>query len=401
VIAGSRGAFRAVAVVAALCGALGAGAAASCNYNAAVVVNLPRWKDTDGAVVFLGARPAAACDGDPGRLTLAFLLRNERGDGVEEGDRIRVAPSLQVQHTIVLDTAGAAPTFQPADVALTLGAGVTDADAGAPPEPDGGLGALTAQATALRYVPLTSGGRTDRRDPIAGALVFDNGADVQADDGEGARFDGADALSDDVLCYALGADACRFGPVQLELYDLADSNVVLLAPFLADAAGMKAKVDLLKDPARASGDGPVYDGIVKAAPEVRQQRDTLGRGAAAALVLVTKDGRSESHATLDDALAQASGTPIFVITREGTPELARLACASGGLVRVAASPAGYAAAFADVRDALRGRFEVDVDVPGLASAPPGPITLEGTLAVTLSGVTASTPVSLAVTKPGS
>ena len=67
-----------LAVAAALSGAL---AAASCNFNAAVVVNLPRWKADDKSVVFVGARPQASCSGDPSKLTLAFLLRDDRGNG--------------------------------------------------------------------------------------------------------------------------------------------------------------------------------------------------------------------------------------------------------------------------------------------------------------------------------
>ncbi|HEY3354563.1 MAG TPA: hypothetical protein VGQ83_15030 [Polyangia bacterium] len=371
----------------------------SCNYNAAVVVNIPQWKQDERAVVFLGARPTAACDGDPAKLTLSFLLRNERGDGIEDGDRVRIAAAAPASQTLPLTTTGAKPTLAAGDVAVTLGDAALGADGGAG-DADGGVGALAAQVTAIRYVPFTTGGRTDRRDPIAGALVLDNGYDVQADDAEGVRIDGATDLAEHALCTALGPDRCRFGAVAFELYDLADSNVAQLAPFLSDPTALRTKLDLLRDAARASGDGPVYDGLVKAAPEARQQAATLGAGAAAAVVLVTKDGRSESHATLDDTLAQVPGSPVFVITRQDTPELRRLACASGGVVRVVGAPADYTAAFAEVRDALRGRFEVDVDVPGLATAAPGEHQLAGTLGVTVGGVTASTAMSLAITKPG-
>jgi hypothetical protein len=380
-----------LAVAAALSGAL---AAASCNFNAAVVVNLPRWKADDKSVVFVGARPQASCSGDPSKLTLAFLLRDDRGNGIEEGSRIRIGEA-----TSVMTTAGSGPTLVSGDVTVTLGgaAGAPDGGAG---DPDAGVGSYGAQVTALRYVTFTSGGRSDRRDPLAAALLLDNGDDVQTDDEEGARLDGATAFTDGFVCTQLGEDRCAFGETELEILELSDSVVTALAPFLRDPAAIRTKLDLLRDSARARGDGPVYDGLAKAAPEVRTEAESLGGAARGALILLTRDGRNESKSTLDAALAAVGETPVYIAAREETTELRRIACESGGLLRPVAAPAEYGDAFLEIRDALRGRFEVDVDVSGLGDLAPGDHELGGTLGVSVGGVKGTTTIHFTITTPG-
>ncbi|MBI5478701.1 MAG: hypothetical protein HY906_07600 [Deltaproteobacteria bacterium] len=370
----------------------------SCNFNAAVVVNLPRWKADEKSIVFFGARPQGACSGDPSQLTLAFLLRDDRDNGIEEGSRLRIG-----ERTIKLttqSTTGEAPTLVVGDVAVSLGGVAGDPDGGAG-DPDAGVGPYAVHATALRYVPFTSGGRSDRRDPLAAALLLDNGDDVQNDDEEGVRLDGATAFADGFLCIQLGEDRCPFGQTELEVLELSDSVVTALAPFLTDPAAVRTKLDLLRDSARARGDGPVYDGLAKGAPEVRTEAGTLGSTAArGALVLLTRDGRNESKATLDGALAAVGDPPVYVAAREETAELRRIACESGGLLRPVAASAEYRDAFMDIRDALRGRFEVDVDVSGLGDLAPGDHEIVGTLEVTVGGVTGTTDIRFTITVPG-
>ena len=369
-------------------------AAASCNFNAAVVVNLPRWRADEASIAFLGARPQASCGADPAQLTLAFLLRDDRGNGVEEGSRLRAG-----DETLVVTTAGAAPTLPASAVAVTLGVGDGASPDGGTGSGDGGVAPLGANVNTLRYVPLTSGGRSDRRDPVAAALVLDNGVDVQTDDEEGSRLDGAAAFTDGFLCSALGEDRCAFGETELELVELSDSVVTALAPFLRDPAAVHTKLDLLRDSARARGDGPVYDGVAKAAPEVRAEAELRGGAARGAVVLVTRDGRNESKVDLDGALAAVGSTPVYIAAREETPELRRIACESGGLLRPVAAPSAYRDAFLEIRDALRGRFEIDVDVTGLGDLAPGDHEIVGTLEVTVGGLRATTDIRFTVTKP--
>ena len=375
-----------------------AGALASCNFNAAVVVNLPRWKGDEKSVVFLGARPQGACSGDPSKLTVAFLLRDDRQAGIEEGSRLRVGDETTVLRT-ERSTSGEAPTLAYTDVTVTLGGTAGDTDGGVG-DPDAGVTAYGAQITALRYVPFTSGGRSDRRDPVAAALLLDNGVDVQTDDDEGARLDGADAFAEGFLCAALGEDRCPFGRTELEVLELSDSVVTALAPFLDDPAAVKTKLDLLRDAARARGDGPVYDGLAKGAPEVRDEAAKGGMAARGALVLLTRDGRNESKATLAETMADVGDTPVFVATREDTAELRQIACASGGLLRPVAAPAAYGDALMEIRDALRGRFEIDLDVAALGGLPPGDHEITGTLEVTVDGVPGTTAISFTITVPG-
>jgi hypothetical protein len=144
----------------------------------------------------------------------------------------------------------------------------------------------------------------------------------------------------------------------------------------------------------------VYDGLATAAPEVHAEAETFGAAARGALVLLTRDGRNESKSTLDEALAKVGDTAVFVATREETPELRRVACESGGLLRPVAAPADYRDAFLEIRDALRGRFEVDVDVSGLGELPPGDHELAGTLEVTVGGVTSTKAIRFIITTPG-
>jgi hypothetical protein len=235
---------------------------------------------------------------------------------------------------------------------------------------------------------------------VPAALVLDNGDDVQIDDEEGFRLDGATAFADGFVCRELGEDRCAFDETQLEILELSDSVVTALAPFLRDPAAIRTKLDLLRDSARARGDGPVYDGLAKAAPEVRAQAEALGAAARGAVILVTRDGRNESKATLDEALAAVGATPVFVAARQETPELRRIACESGGLLRPVAAAAEYGDALMEIRDALRGRFEVDVDVSGLADLPPGENAIAGTLEVTVGGLKGTTDMSFIITIPG-
>jgi hypothetical protein len=376
-------------------GALACAAAlASCNFNAAVVVNLPRWKGDEKSVVFLDARPQGSCSGAPSSLTMAFLLRDDREAGIEEGGRLRIG-----DQTTVLSTVGDAPTLTLANVTVTLGgaAGATDGGVG---QADAGVTPYGVNLSALRYVPFTSGGRSDRRDPVAAALLLDNGVDVQTDDEEGARLDGAGGFADGFLCADLGEDRCPFGRTTLEVLELSDSVVTALAPFLDNPEAVRTKLDLLRDAARARGDGPVYDGLAKGAPEVRDEATRAGAAARGALVLLTRDGRNESKATLDEALASVGATPVFVAAREATPELRRVACESGGLLRPVAAPAAYGDALLEIRDALRGRFEVDLDVAALGGLPPGDHEVTGTLEVSVGGVAATTGFTFTITVPG-
>jgi hypothetical protein len=374
-----------------------AAALASCNYNAAVVVNLPRWKGDEKSVVFLDARPLGTCDGDPSKLTVAFVLRDDREAGIEEGGRLRIGDETTVLRT-ERSTSGEAPTLVMTDVTISLGGLAGDSDGGVG-DPDAGV-PFGANVTALRYVPFTSGGRSDRRDPLPAALLLDNGVDVQTDDDEGQRLDGCNAFAEGFLCAALGEDRCAFGLTELEVLEMSDSVVTALAPFLTDPAAAETKLDLLRDAARARGDGPVYDGLAKGAPEVRTEAERLGGAARGALVLLTRDGRNESKATLTEALADVGDTPVFIATREATPELRQIACASGGLLRPVASPATYGETLLQIRDALRGRFEIDVDVAALGNLSPGDHEITGTLEVTVGGLTGTTDISFIITVPG-
>ncbi|MFH2007251.1 MAG: hypothetical protein ABI333_11740 [bacterium] len=387
----------------------------SCEYNADVVVRIPRWESATQAVGVLGVYPrsiaaqaegpylAVDCEGPPSRLAISFFLANERNEAVAAGDRISVGD------TVLYPSAEGfvEPENLTQDVfvdMLTLTTG-----AGDPVSLLGTVEEVAWHATAVDRPPRL-------------LLLHDHSRDAGERDDTDQRLAALSELIGEALCFETMAVNCPLpADTQLSLYRLYDDDQVnRLQQRTRDHGLLQDALDTLRNEGEL-GDAPHFTlpgggegGIPQGLSECR------GSDAASlcwpAVVLIAGDVDEQRATTLDSAGLPES-TRFFLAGLTDSPSLRRLACQTGGFFeevsrlsdlrlltnRSATEIPEYGFGFA--RKALlaaRGRWEVVLGITGV----PGDLDLHaihrlsGTLSVRLGATpnehTASTEFEVAI-----
>ncbi|MEK6608038.1 MAG: hypothetical protein AABZ30_10285 [Myxococcota bacterium] len=319
-------------------------AVASCEFNEKINVNPQAMSEV---------LPLSACPADsPMAQNLDLLLVSDRDQLVEQGTRVRRGAQ---DHCTVVGSSIGDPDECVAEVELAEGemrAAGDDFEKAA---------ALGLRGGAVSYCD--AGGRCGDRagagSPLHLAILVDNGAEDNGGnaDPDGARITAAQDLAYGVLCADGGTSACPFSADdEVRVWELGGEEVNAQGGWTRKPSVAADRLEALRG--TASGDGPIWDGLVAAAEALAEK---CRGGDTCAIMLVTTNGRTSSG--VPESLN--SNFPVHVValdTIDGADEenLRAKACSTGGSLQVVASPSSYDETARRVRMALRGRWRVPV-----------------------------------------
>jgi len=344
----------------------------ACEYNADVVVRIPRWETATSAVGVLGVspRPLAAdpagpydaidCEEPPTRVAISFFLANERDEAVAEGDRLNVGG--MVVHP------SAARMLDAEDQSQSVTVDLLTLDSG-----DGDPVSLVGTVEEVWWHP-TSADLPNRL-----VLLHDHSTEAAEHDTTDQRLTAYSEVVGEALCHQTNAVRCPLpDTATLSLYRLDDDTVEAMVQTTRDHDGLQAALAVLRNEGER-GDAPLFGvngGIPRGIGE-------CGAGAATAcwpaVVLIAGEVDEAQAETLDSATLPES-TRLLAAGLTDSPALRRLACQTGGFFesvqrlsdlrlltnKSATELPEYAFGFArKVLLASRGRWEVVLTITGV------------------------------------
>lgn len=362
-----------------------------CEYNADVVVRIPRWETATSAVGVFGVSPrsatadpagpylAADCEQSPERIALSFFLANERDEAVAEGER------LNVGGLVVLPSAERMQ--DPADPGQAVFVQLLTLDSG-----DGDPAGLQAVVEQVFWHP------TSATLPARLVLLHDHSTEAAEHDNTDQRLAAYSELVGEALCHETQAVRCPLpDTTALSLYRLDDDSVEAMVQTSRDYDTLQAALDVLRDEGER-GDAP-HLGPGGGIPSGFAECGASAATACWPAVVLVAGEVDETQPALDSATLPES-TRLLSAGLTDSPALRRLACQTGGFfesverlsdLRLLTNKSTtelpeYAFGFA--RKALlatRGRWEVVLTVTGVPSDLDMSQThlLSGTLGVTL------------------
>ncbi len=342
-----------------------------CEYNADVVVRIPRWESAVSAVGVLGvhSRPATAssqgpftaadCSQPPSRLAISFFLSNERGEAVREGDRLDVGG-------LVLHPSAAAMS-DPQDSSQSVTVDLLSLDSGGDPV------SLVGVVEEVTWIPTSSAL------PPRVVLLHDHSMAAAEQDPPDQRLAALSELVGEALCHDTMAARCPLpSSTTISLYRMDDGTVEPMVQTSRDFDTLDGALDVLRNEGER-GDAPVLGsggGVQRALAECSASSATP---CWPAVVLIAGEANEPAAVEQDPSLFPESAR-IMIAGLSDSPALRRLACQTGGFFeridrlsdlrlltnRSSTDLPEYAFGFArKVLLAARGRWEVVLSVSGV------------------------------------
>lgn len=376
--------------------------AVSCEYNADLVVRIPRWETATSPLGVLDVHPrepqaslggpwsAESCGGRYDQVVISFFLANERDQPVGEGDRLRVGQQVLRPE--------AARLSNPQDLSQSIDVGLLSL------EGSGDQISLSGNILEVRY----------RAAPSAQSrliLLHDHGREAGERDPSDERIASYSELILDALCIPEPPLGCPLPwDTHLSLYRLGGGAVVPLVMRSRNRSSLEGALEDLKHSGE-QGVPPYFrlpDGVRPGGIPVGMSEcdgaDSTSRCAPAVMLVA---GASPTTDVTLDHTSLPEGARFFAAGLVDRPDLRRLACQTGGFFELVERPADLRLianrSVSDIPDygygfarkallALGGQWEAVVSLSGI----PGeidlsvPHRLSGTLSVTLGEQTVST-----------
>lgn len=363
----------------------------ACEYNADVVVRIPRWETATSSVGVLGVHSrslaadpagpysASDCEQPPSRIAVSFFLANERDEAVAAGDRLNVGGS--VIHP------SAAQMLDPTDDSQTVTVDLLTLDSG-----DGNPTGLIGTVEEVWWHPTSSAL------PTRMVLLHDHSTEAAEHDTTDQRLAAYSELVGEALCYDTKAVRCPLPETtDISLYRLDDNDTQAILQISRDYEVLQDALDVLRNEGER-GDAPHF-GPNGGIGQGMQECDAAATPCWPAVVLIAGEVDEGQAQTLDSA-SFPDFTRLLSAGLTDSPSLRRLACQTGGFfeevqrlsdLRLLTNKSTtelpeYAFGFArKVLLASVGRWEVVLSVTGVPSDLDMSLThqLSGTLGVRL------------------
>jgi len=374
----------------------------SCEYNADLIVRIPRWETATSPLNLLdvhtrsaqasaeGPWSAETCQARPDQVVISFVLANERDQPVREGDRLRVGDQvIRPEASRLLD-----PLDPSQHITLSL---LSLEGSGDPMDLSGDILDVRFRAAPAKQRRLV--------------ILQDHGREVGERDPSDERIAAYAELVLEALCIPEPPLGCTLPTsTHLSLYRLGGGTVVPLVMRSRNRASLENALEDLRHAAEMGAppyfrlpDGVRPGGIPLGFSEC-DGIDSLSVCAPA--VLLAAGATQTTDVTLDQA-SLPEGARLFAAGLVDRPDLRRLACQTGGFFQLVERPAELRMlvnrsvshipdhGFGFVRKALMamaGHWELVVSLSGVPSDLDltSPHRLSGTLSVTLGDQTIST-----------